>query len=284
VTQYVPSLAQAAGSIHHLDDLFDVRPLVQDAPEAVPLSRLEREIALVDVGFRYEDEGFELSGVDVRIPKGSHTALVGASGSGKSTVLNLLLRFHDPTKGQVLFDGRDIRTGTQDSLRAQMGMVFQDSFLFNATILDNIRMGRPDASEAQVEAAARAAEIHDFIAALPQGYHSVVGERGSQLSGGQRQRLAIARALVRDPAILILDEATSALDYATEAAVNATLLKVAKNRTVITVTHRLGTAATAHHLVVLDKGRVVERGTHDELLARAGVYAALWHNQMGEGE
>jgi ATP-binding cassette subfamily B protein len=236
------------------------------------------------VGFRYEDEGFELSGVDVRIPKGSHTALVGASGSGKSTVLNLLLRFYDPTKGQVLFDGRDIRTGTQDSLRNQMGMVFQDSFLFNATILDNIRMGRPEASEAQVEAAARAAEIHDFIAALPQGYHSVVGERGSQLSGGQRQRLAIARALVRDPAILILDEATSALDYATEAAVNATLLKVAKNRTVITVTHRLGTAAMAHHLVVLDKGRVVERGTHDELLARAGVYAALWHNQMGEGE
>jgi ATP-binding cassette subfamily B protein len=284
VTQYVPSLAQAAGSIHHLDDLFDVRPLVQDAPEAVPLSRLEREIALVDVGFRYEDEGFELSGVDVRIPKGSHTALVGASGSGKSTVLNLLLRFYDPTRGQVLFDGRDIRTGTQDSLRDQMGMVFQDSLLFNATILDNIRMGRPEASEAQVEAAARAAEIHDFIAALPQGYHSVVGERGSQLSGGQRQRLAIARALVRDPAILILDEATSALDYATEAAVNATLLKVAKNRTVITVTHRLGTAATAHHLVVLDKGRVVERGTHDELLARAGVYAALWHNQMREGE
>jgi len=207
-------------------------------------------------------------------------AFVGSSGSGKSSVLNLLLRLYDPLQGAVLVDGHDLRTVTQTSLRRQIGIVFQDSFLFNASILDNIRMGDPEASLAQVQAAARAAEIDDFISKLPRGYHTVVGERGSQLSGGQRQRLAIARALVRDPAILVLDEATSALDYTTEAALKQTLLKVAKQRTVIAVTHRLGSVVDADRIVVLAHGKVVETGSHEELLQRDGVYAAQWGNQQ----
>jgi ATP-binding cassette, subfamily B, bacterial len=279
VTQYAPTLAEAAGSIHHLDDLFDQKPDIVDLPDAVALPRLQREIVFKSVSFRYPDGSFALNDIDVRIAKGSFVAFVGASGSGKSTVLNLLLRFYDPSKGAILVDGHDLRTVTQASLRSQIGFVFQDSFLFNASILDNIRMGHPTASLEQVKAAARAAEIHDFIAALPQGYSTVVGERGSQLSGGQRQRLAIARALVRDPAILILDEATSALDYATEAALNNTLLRIAQNRTVISVTHRLNSVVGADHIVVLKQGRVLESGTHDQLLDGKRTYAKLWRKQ-----
>jgi ATP-binding cassette subfamily B protein len=279
VTQYVPTLAQAAGSIHHLDDLFDQKPEVVDAPGAATLPRFQRDIVFENVGFRYADNSFEVKGVDVRIAKGSYVAFVGASGSGKSTLLNLLLRFYEPSKGAILVDGHDLRTVTQDSLRSQIGMVFQESFLFNASILDNIRMGCPEATLEQVKAAARAAEIHGFINKLPQKYDTIVGERGSQLSGGQRQRLAIARALLRDPAILVLDEATSALDYATEAAVNKTLRKIARHRTVVNVTHRLSSVVGADEIVVLQQGEVIERGSHKELLEREGAYAALWCQQ-----
>lgn len=284
VAQYVPAIAQAAGSIYHLDELFAERPLVADAPDAVELPRLEREIAFEGVSFGYPGGAFQLHDFSVRIAKGSLIAFVGSSGSGKSTVLNLLLRLYDPSQGAVRVDGRDIRTVTQASLRRQIGMVFQDCFLFNTSILENIRMGRPEASEEEVAAAARAAEIHDFIAGLPQGYHTIVGERGSQLSGGQRQRLAIARALVRDPAILVLDEATSALDYATEAALNDTLLRVAQNRTVVMVTHRLSSVVSAAHIVVLDRGNIAEAGTHEELLGKNGAYAALWRHQLQQAE
>jgi ATP-binding cassette, subfamily B, bacterial len=284
VMQYVPSLAQAAGSIHHLNELLAESPHVMDAPDAVVLPRLEREIVFDDVSFGYAEGAFQLQELNVRIAKGSLIAFVGASGSGKSTVLNLLLRLYDPSQGAVRVDGRDIRTVTQDSLRRQMGMVFQECSLFNTSILENIRMGQPEATVEQVAAAARAAEIHDFIASLPQGYHTIVGERGSQLSGGQRQRLAIARALVRDPSILVLDEATSALDYATEASLNETLLKVAQNRTVVMVTHRLSSVTSAGHIVVLDHGKVSESGTHEELLGKNGAYAALWRNQLQQAE
>jgi ATP-binding cassette subfamily B protein len=280
VTQYVPMLAQAAGSIHHVNDLLAEKPRVQDVADAIALPRLESEIVFDRISFHYTSESFSLKDVDVRIAKGSFIAFVGASGSGKSTMLNLLLRLYDPSAGAILVDGKDVRTVTQESLRNQIGMVFQENYLFNTTILENIQMGYPAASREQVEAAARAAEIHDFIMTLPRGYLSVVGERGSQLSGGQRQRLAIARALVRDPAILVLDEATSALDYATEAALNDTLLKLAQNRTVIMVTHRLSSVISAAHIVVLDYGGVIERGTHEELLRQNGAYAALWRNQL----
>ncbi len=280
VTQYVPMLAQAAGSIHHINDLLDQRPQVEDAPGAILLPRLQKQIVYEHVSFQYSEDAFAMKDVSVRIAKGSFIAFVGTSGSGKSTMLNLLLRLYDPTAGAIKIDGVDIRTVTQESLRAQIGMVFQDNYLFNTTILENLRMGDPAAKMDQVEAAARAAEIHDFISAQPAGYNTVVGERGSQLSGGQRQRLAIARALVRDPAILMLDEATSALDYSTEAALNDTLLKVAQNRTVIMVTHRLSSVISAAHIVVLDKGRVVESGTHEQLLHQHGAYAALWRDQM----
>jgi len=279
VTQYVPMLAQAAGSIHHINDLLAEKPQVEDAPGATALERLISEVVFENVSFHYAEDSFCMKDVAVRIPKGSFLAFVGASGSGKSTMLNLLLRLYDPTNGAIKIDGRDIRTVTQESLRAQIGMVFQDNHLFNTTILENLRLASPGATLEQVEAAAKDAEIHDFIAALPAGYNTVVGERGSQLSGGQRQRLAIARALVRDPAILMLDEATSALDYTTEAALNDTLLKVAQNRTVIMVTHRLSSVVSATHIIVLDRGRVVEQGTHVELLAQKGAYTALWRNQ-----
>jgi ATP-binding cassette subfamily B protein len=279
VTQFVPSLAQAAGSIHHLDELFAEKPKVADAANATLLPRFEREIVFENVGFRYPDSAFRVRKLDLRIPCGSYTAVVGGSGSGKSTILNLLLRLYDPARGAVLIDGHDLRTVTQDSLRAQVGMVFQDSFLFNATILENIRLGKPDATLEEVQAAAKAAELHDFIAGLPRGYNTVIGERGSQLSGGQRQRLAVARALVRDPAILVLDEATSALDYSTESALNETLRQIAKGRTVISVTHRLANVAGADQIVVLAHGKVAEAGNHAELLERGGAYATLWRKQ-----
>jgi ATP-binding cassette subfamily B protein len=279
VTQYVPALAQAAGSIQHLDELFAEQPEVVDAVDAMALPRLEREIVFENVSFRYAGGSFQMQGLDVRIGRGSFVAFVGASGSGKSTVLNLLLRLYDPNRGAILVDGHDLRTVSQRSLRSQIGMVFQDNFLFNASILENIRLGHPQASPQQVKAAARAAEIHDFIRALPQGYHTVVGERGSQLSGGQRQRLAIARALVRDPAILVLDEATSALDSATEAALNATIFKLAKSRTVVMITHQLRSVLPADRIVVLEDGRVVETGSHEELVEREGTYATMWRKQ-----
>jgi ATP-binding cassette subfamily B protein len=261
LSQFFPEVMQAAGSIRHIEELFDEEPGIADLPNAAPLPRLQREIVFDNVSFGYTDGERHLKHVSFRIPRGSRVAIVGPSGSGKSTILNLILRLYEPLEGAVRFDGCDIRTVTRESLRAQTGVVFQESFLFNTTIRENIRLGRPDASDAEVEAAARAAEIHEFIESLPHGYDTNAGERGSLMSGGQRQRMAIARALVRDPAVLLLDEATSALDSATEAAIWATLRRATAGRTVVYVTHRLSSAADADLVLELKAGRLVSSST-----------------------
>ncbi len=279
LTQVVPTLAQAAGSMRHLDELLLEPPESADPVGAVDLPRLERDIEFRDIGFAYPGGRFRIDNFNLTIPRGGTYAIVGGSGSGKSTILGLLLRLIEPDKGSILLDGRDLREATRSSLRAQCAIVFQDSFLFNTTIAENIGMGREGATQAEIEAAARDAEVHDFISGLPEGYETRVGERGGRLSGGQRQRMAIARALVRDPAILLLDEATSALDAETEAALLATLERIGKERTVISVTHRLQSVVTADMVIVMEKGKLREFGRHDDLLGRNGVYARLWKRQ-----
>src|SRR5438046_581452 len=275
----VPSLITATGGLQRIEDLLTRRPRVVDARGAQHLPRLAKEIRFEDVSFSYNGEQRQLDHISFTILAGETVAFVGPSGAGKSTILSLLARFYDVTTGAVTIDGHDLRRVTQESLRAQIGLVFQDTFLFNATIRDNIRMGKLDAADAQIEAAARAAEIHDLIMSLPRGYDTPTGELGAWLSGGQRQRIAIARAILRDPAILILDEATSALDPATETAIIATLKRIARHRTVVAVTHRLAAIHHADRIFVVDSGCVVEDGRHHELLHRGGLYHELWWKQ-----
>lgn len=281
LTQFYPTLLQAGTGMQRIQELLDEKPGVLDLPGARPLPRLAREIRFDGVKFGYTPAQLNLDDVNFTIRAGESVAFVGPSGSGKSTVLTLLTRFYEPDAGAVAFDGQDIRGAPQESLRSQLGIVFQESILFNTTIRENIRVGKADATDAEIEAAARAAEIHDLIVAMAEGYDTPVGERGGRLSGGQRQRIAIARALLRDPRVLVLDEATSALDAATEASINQTLERVAKGRTVVSVTHRLASVVTMDRIFVLDRGRVVEQGKHDELLALGGVYSTLWEKQSG---
>jgi ATP-binding cassette subfamily B protein len=276
-----PYLIEAAGSMQRINEILDEVPQVTDPEGVAEMPPLSSEIRFDDVGFEYAPEQTALTGVTLTIGKGTQTAFVGASGSGKSTLLAMLMRFYDPNSGQVLFDGLDARSVTLESLHRSMAVVFQESFLFNISVRENIRLGRPEATDAEVEAAARQAEIHDFIVSLPEGYKTPAGERGSRFSGGQRQRIAIARALVRSPSILLLDEATSALDPTTEAAVNETLRSIAAGRPVVTVTHRLESSVSCDRIVVIEDGRAVEQGRHEELLAAGGRYAALWHKQSG---
>ena len=221
-----------------------------------------------------------IADVDLDVRPGELVAIVGPSGSGKSTLLNLILRLYTPTEGRVSIDGVDIRRVTRDSLRAQMAVVFQENMLFNMSIRENIRLGKDGATDAEVEEAAKKAEIHRYIMSLPQKYDTVVGERGDTLSGGQRQRIAIARAIVRNPSVLLLDEATSALDQTTEAAINRTLLKVAKGRTMIFSTHRLTSVIDMDEIIVVSNGKAVERGPHAELLKANGMYRKLWDDQL----
>jgi ATP-binding cassette subfamily B protein len=275
----VHPLQNASGAMQRVREILSERTSVIDAPSAQELPSFEREIRFDDVTFSYTGEQVNLDRLSLTIPAGQSIAVVGGSGSGKSTLLNLVMRFYEPTSGCVTIDGHDLRHVSQASLRGQIAAVFQETYIFNASIRDNIRLGRLEATDDEVEAAARAAEIHDFVASLPEGYDTVVGERGGRLSGGQRQRIAIARAILRNPRILLLDEPTSALDSTTEAAVNATLSDVAKGRTVITVTHRLAATTGADRIYVFDTGRLVEQGTHQELLDRGGAYRRLWDRQ-----
>ncbi len=277
--QFVPVTLHAAGAVKHIEEV-STQPQEAGDREGGVVPRLSSEIAFEGVVFAYEDEDEPvLQGLDLRIPAGRSVAIVGPSGAGKSTVVNLLLRLYEPTRGRITIDGRDVSDGSLASLRDQIAVVFQDSILFGTTIRENIRLGRPDATDAEVEAAAKAAEMHKFIDRLPQGYDTLVGERGATLSGGQRQRIALARAVLRNPAILLLDEATSALDQTTEAAVLRTLRRIGRGRTTLFVTHRLTTAADFDEILVMRDGRVVQRGTHAELVEKRGLYRRLWQDR-----
>ena len=254
-------------------------PEIIDRPGAKTLRVKKGEIKFENVSFAYDPERQILKNVSFEVPAGKMVAIVGPSGAGKSTISRILFRFYELTGGRVSIDGQNISDVTQSSLRAAIGMVPQDTVLFNDTILYNIRYGRPEASDAEVREAARLAQIHDFIMTLPQGYDSLVGERGLKLSGGEKQRVAIARTILKSPPILMLDEATSALDSHTEKEIQDALERVARERTSLVIAHRLSTVVHADNIIVLDHGEIVEQGTHLELLARGGLYASLWARQ-----
>ncbi len=273
-------IEQSLADMERLFVLMDQNRDVADAPEAQPLQISGAEVRFTHVDFSYEPDRQILFDVDFTIASGTTTAVVGHSGSGKSTLSRLLFRFYDIDKGAITIDGQDVRTVTQLSLRQAIGIVPQDTVLFNDTIGYNIAYGRPGASEDDIVAAARAAYIHDFIQTLPQGYETMVGERGLKLSGGEKQRVAIARTLLKDPALLIFDEATSALDSRAEQAIQQQLKEIARTRTTLVIAHRLSTIADAAQILVLDGGRIAERGTHAQLLQRAGLYAQMWHRQQ----
>ena len=274
---------QARAGVERICQLLDLAPAIADPPDAVELPTLEGEITLADVHFGYDGQGDVLRGLDLHLAPGDRVALVGPSGSGKSTLTMLVSRFYDPDGGSVRVDGHDLRTVTLRSLRSQVGVVFEESFLFSDTVRGNIAYGRPDATREEVEAAARAAQAHEFISDLPAGYETRVGERGLTLSGGQRQRIALARAILSDPRILVLDDATSAVDARTEQSINDALRSVMAGRTTLLVAHRRSSVQLADRVVVLDNGRVIDQGTHEELAERSAFYRNLLSG-LGEDE
>lgn len=274
---------EAVGAVRRVFEILDTQPTIRDAPDAHVLPPVHGEIVFDDVSFEYEAGQGVLHNIALAIQPGEIVALVGPSGAGKSTLFNLIPRFYDPTSGRVLIDGYDLRDVTQRSLREQIGLVPQETMLFGGTIRENLVYGKLDASEEEIIAAAKAANAHDFIMALPRGYETLVGERGIKLSGGQRQRIAIARVMLKNPRILLLDEATSSLDSESEALVQEAFERLMRGRTSVIIAHRLSTVSIAHRIVVLNHGRIVEQGTHDKLLAQQGLYARLYALQFREG-
>ena len=280
VMHFIPVSIQSAAAVRHIQELLDEPMRGADRPGAPDLPRISHDITFERVTFKYEgSQEPVLDNLSLKLDVGKTIAIVGPSGAGKSTLLNLILRLYVPDEGRVTIDGVDIRKVTRELLRRSMAVVFQENMLFNMSIRENIRLGKEGATDQEVEQAARKAEIHRFIMSLPQKYDTMVGERGETLSGGQRQRIAIARAVVRDPSVLLLDEATSALDQTTEAAINKTLLKLARGRTMIWSTHRLTSVVEMDEIIVVSGGKAIERGSHKKLLAANGVYRKLWDDQ-----
>jgi ATP-binding cassette subfamily B protein len=273
-------IKQSLVDMESMFSLLEENVEIQDAPDARPLEVTRGEVTFDAVAFGYDRDRRILTEISFAVPPGKRVAIVGPSGAGKSTISRLLFRYYDVDGGAIRIDGQDVREVTQASLRAAIGIVPQDTVLFNDTIYHNIAYGRPDATPAEIERAARLARLHDFIVSLPERYETKVGERGLKLSGGEKQRVAIARTLLKDPPILMLDEATSALDTRTEKEIQASLDEVAKGRTTLVIAHRLSTVVDADEIVVLESGRIVERGRHVELLERDGVYAEMWRRQQ----
>ncbi len=274
------TIQRSLAAAERIFELIDEEPQIKDAENAIVMPRIEGKVEFEHVDFRYEDGEYVLKDINIKVDPGQIVALVGKSGAGKTSIVNLIPRFYDPTAGRVLIDDIDIKTVTQQSLRRQVGMVLQDTFLFNGTVRDNIRYGKLDATDKEIEAAAKAANAHDFIQEMPHGYDTEIGERGVKLSGGQKQRIAIARAILADPRILILDEATSSVDSESEYLIHKAMDRLMEGRTTFVIAHRLSTIKHADQIIALDHGKVVEIGDHKSLLLSDGVYSQMYEMQF----